>query len=30
LLPDVGHFELIEPGSIAWPAVLGAAQQLLG
>jgi acetyl esterase/lipase len=29
-LPDVGHFEPIDPRSTVWPQVLAAAQQLLG
>ncbi len=29
LLPGVGHFEFLDPTSIAWPAVLGAAQHVV-
>jgi hypothetical protein len=24
-----GHFELVAPGSVAWPAIIGALQALL-
>jgi len=29
LLADCGHYELVTPGSSAWPAVLAAVKELL-
>ncbi|MFZ5785210.1 MAG: alpha/beta hydrolase, partial [Acidobacteriota bacterium] len=30
VLEGCGHFELVDPGSAAWPAVLGAVRELAG
>lgn len=30
VIPDVGHFEVIDPGSSAWPVVLKSVKALLG
>jgi len=28
-IPDAGHFEVIDSGSIAWPSILQAFEELL-
>ncbi len=29
IIPDAGHFDLLEPGTVAWPAVTRAVRELL-